>query len=217
MKMYILMEYITTTITSIDGGITMKSPFSRRRCLKCFGAGAALIFSRSGESSAQAAAQKLAIDRSHVSWGDRPMYLRAYHPPYVVTYYGARNERKTVKWDPIIARVEHEPDLMIRIIEAFDDACAGCEKLKPDPLGSVWGVGYTCSSAQNPDTVASVTRTNRRILGELGLYFGSEIKFRDIVPLLEKNVPVLYDGIGGPDNQEMYEKGLRDLKIKYGL
>ena len=195
----------------------MNHPVSRRICMKGIGAGTALVLSQTAGGLARAETQKLAIDRSNVVLGGRPMYLRAYHPPYLVTYYGARNERKTVKWDPLVARVENEPDLVICIIEAYDDACVGCAHLTPDPLGSVWGAGYTCSSAQNPDTVASVTLTNRRILGELGLYFGSEIKFRDIVPLLEKNVPVLYDGIGGSDNQEMYEKGLRDLKAKYGL
>jgi hypothetical protein len=64
-----------------------------------------------------------------------------------------------------------------------------------------------------------VTRTNTRILGELGLFFGAEIRLRDLVPLLRKSVPVLYDGIGGPgpENQAAYEKGLRDLADKYGI
>ena len=66
---------------------------------------------------------------------------------------------------------------------------------------------------------AMVTRTNKRILNDLGLFFGDEILMRDLVLLLEKNVPVLYEGIGGesPKNQEYYEKGLHYLKVKYGL
>ena len=172
--------------------------------------------------AASAAAQekqekKLAVDCTGVVWGDRPMYLRPYHPPYVVTYYGMRAERHTVKWDPLLARIENERDLKIHFVESFDDACAGCAKLTPERLGSLWGVGHTCDSAKNPETIAMVIRVNRRILGELGLDFGSEILFRDIVLLLAKNVPTLYDGIGGSDNQAMYEKGLADLKKKYGI
>ncbi len=158
---------------------------------------------------------KLAVDRAGVVWGDRPMYLRPYHPPYVVTYYGARADRHTIKWDPLLARIENERDLKIRIVESYDDACAGCSGLVPDRLGSVWGVGHSCGSSKNPETVAMVTRVNRRILDELGLDFGSEILFRDIIPLLAKRVPTLYEGIGGPENQKMYDKGLTDLKKKY--
>ena len=40
---------------------------------------------------------------------------------------------------------------------------------------------------------------------------------RDLVPILEENVPVLYEHIGGAANQEFYEKGLKDLKAKYGI
>jgi hypothetical protein len=195
----------------------MKDIIKRRRFIAAAGAGAVCACRVAAGYGVEKAETKLALDRTGVVWGDRPMYLRPYHPPYVVYYYGARNERKTVKWDPLITRVENEPNLKIRIVESFDDACAGCAGLTPDRLGSVWGVGHTCSSAKNPETVAMVTRTNRRILNELGLDFGSEILFRDIVPLLAKNVPVLYEGIGGPDNQALYVKGLKDLKEKYRL
>ena len=147
------------------------------------------------------------------------MFLRPYHPPYIVAYYGRREGLKSAKWSPLIYRVENETDLRIRIVEAFDDACAGCPKLEVDPMGSVWGVGHSCSSAEDPAMVDMVTRTNTRILGELGLLFGAEIQLRDLVPLLRKNVPALYDGIGGPgpENQAAYEKGLRDLADKYGI
>ena len=147
------------------------------------------------------------------------MFLRPYHPPYIVTYYGRRKGLSSAKWSPLISRVETEPGLKVRIVEAFDDACAGCTNLEADPMGSVWGVGHTCSSAQDPAMVEMVTRTNKRILGELGLFFGAELKLRDLVPLLRKKVPLLYEGIGGPDpaSQANYEKGLRDLTEKYGL
>jgi hypothetical protein len=151
------------------------------------------------------------------------MYLRAYHPPYVVYYYAAirdgavKSEGSLAKWKPLYDRVENEPDLMIRIVECYDDACAGCSNLTPDPTGSAWGVGYSCTTIKNAEAVRAVTLACRRILGELGLYYGSEIKMRDIVPLLAENVPVLYEYIGGEANQAYYEKGLDYLRKKYGL
>jgi hypothetical protein len=161
--------------------------------------------------------QKPLLDRSGAKWGDRPMFLRPYHPPYVVTYYGRREGLKSAKWSPLIARLESEPGLKVRFVESFDDACAGCPYLRAEPMGSVWGVGHSCKSAADPAMVALVTRTNRRILGELGLAFGDEIKLRDLIPLLRKNVPLLYEGIGDAAGQPAYEKGLRDLAVKYGL
>ena len=163
----------------------------------------------------------MAIDRTNVVWGDRPMYLRAYHPPYLVYYYGAMYDKKVtnqaslIKWRSLVQRVENEPDLKIRIVEAYDDACAGCQKLVPDPMGSVWGVGYSCTSFKKTEVVHDVTMTSRRILGELDLHYGSEILMRELVFRLEKNVPVLYNYIGGTSNQEFYEKGLKYLKQKY--
>lgn len=195
----------------------MKKTCSRRSVIASAGIGVlGAGFSAAGYTQ-EKKESGLVVDRTGVVWSDRPMYLRPYHPPYVVAYYGARNERKTVKWDPLLARIENEQNLKIRIIESYDDACAGCTALRPERLGSVWGIAHTCTSAQKPETVIQVTKTNRRILNELGLDFGSEILFRDLVPLLARNVPVLYEGIGGPDNQALYEKGLRDLKKKYGV
>lgn len=161
--------------------------------------------------------QKLALDRSDAKWGNRPMFLRPYHPPYIVAYYGRREGLNSYKWSPLISRVEKEPGLKIRIVESFDDACAGCPKLRTDPMGSVWGVGQTCSTAEDPAQVEMVTRTNKRILEELGLFFGDEILLRYLVPLLQKRVPLLYEGIGGPESQQAYDKGIRDFIAKYGL
>jgi hypothetical protein len=178
------------------------------------GTGALWATSAAGQESKET---KLAVDRSGVVWGDRPMFLRPYHPPYLVTYYGMRAERHTIKWDPLLARIENERDLKIHIVECYDDACAGCAGLTTDKMGSLWGVGHSCGSSKNPETVAMVIRVNRRILGELDLDFGSEILFRDLVPLLARKVPVLYEGIGDAANQKIYEKGLADLKRKYGV
>ena len=195
----------------------MTTDLTRRQILRASGWGALAFLAGRAFSAGQASPQKLLIDRSGAKWGDRPMFLRPYHPPYVVAYYGRRAGLKSAKWGPLISRLESEPDLKIRIIEAFDDACAGCPKLEPDPMGSAWGVGHSCRSAKDPAMLDMVTRTNKRILGELGLFFGAEIKLRDLVPLLRKNVPFLYEGIGGPEGQADYEKGLRDLGEKYGL
>lgn len=197
----------------------MKTTLSRRELLIGSGCGLLSLALTNVFSLGQAAPKKLLIDRSGAEWGDRPMFLRPYHPPYIVAYYGRREGLKSAKWSPLISRVENEKDLRIRIVEAFDDACAGCPKLEADPMGSVWGVGHSCSSAKDPAMVDMVTRTNTRILGELGLLFGAEIQLRDLVSLLRKTVPLLYDGIGGPgpENQAAYEKGLRDLAEKYGI
>ena len=195
----------------------MKEIISRRRLLITSGCGILGLFIERAVALSRPGSQKLALDRSDVNWGKRPMFLRPYHPPYVVAYYGRREGLNSGKWSPLISRVEKEPDLKIRIMEAFDDACAGCPKLRSDPMGSVWGVGQTCSSAEDPAMVEMVTQTNRRILGELGLFFGDEILLKDLVPLLQKKVPLLYDGIGGKESQEAYEKGLLDLSRKNGL
>ncbi|MFC1607663.1 hypothetical protein ACFL47_06785 [Candidatus Latescibacterota bacterium] len=203
----------------------MKPKTSRRDHLKIVGASAAAMVSDT-VTPATAIAQvnpDLAIDRSGAAWGNRPMYLRAYHPTYVVYYYAAlrdgavKSRASIVKWKPLTDRVENEPGLTVRIIEAYDDACAGCANLKPDPMGSAWGVGYSCTTIKKPESLKAVTLACRRILGDMGLYYGSEIKMRDLVAGLTENVPVLYEHIGGENNQVLYEKGLNYLKEKYGL
>ena len=198
----------------------MRNFLRRRSFMKVLGGGVAMATTGSTTHLASGA-PKIAIDRSGVTWGNRPMYLRPYHPTYLVCYYARRFEKKdiasSVKWDPLVARVENEPDLKIHIVECFDDACAGCRKLCPDPLGCMWGVGYTCTSANKPETVANVVDGNKRILSELGLFFGTQIMMKHLVPVLEKKIPVLYDIAGGTNNQAHYEKGLNDLKLKYGL
>ena len=198
----------------------MKNLVSRRSFIEAVGGGVVLLATGSA-TSLSAEPPNLAIDRSVVNWGTRPMYLRPYHPTYLVCYYARRFEKKdpasSRKWDSLVARVENEPDLKIHLVECFDDACAGCKKLKADPLGCLWGVGYTCTSVKKPDTVAMVIEGNKRILSELDLFFGSQILMKDLVVLLEEKIPVLYDIIGGAQNQANYEKGLDELKRKYGL
>ncbi len=208
----------------MGGQQAMDETISRRKGLAKLGIGSALALGLSGEQPAGAQdAPKLAVDRKNPVWGSRPMYLRAYHPPYVVYYYAAirdglvKSAAGIRKWQRIYDRVEKEPNLMVRIVESYDDACAGCGNLTYDVMGSAWGVSHTCKSMRKPEVLHAVTLASRRILGELGLYYGSEIAMRDLVPLLAANVPVLYEYTGGPDNQELYDKGLGYLKKKYGL
>ena len=200
-----------------EGSRKMKEVPSRRRFLMASGFGSIAVLAERAFGQSPPASGKPAVDRSNARWGNRPMFLRPYHPPYVVAYYGKREGLKSAKWSPLISRVETEPGLKVRIVESFDDACAGCSYLEAEPMGSVWGVGHSCSSAKDPAMVDMVTRTNERILGELGMSFGDEMPMRDLVALLQKKVPVLYEGIGGEANQKDYEKGLGDLVRKYGL
>jgi hypothetical protein len=203
----------------------MEETISRRRGLIQMGFGSAFALGLSQTDFVAAQGEpKLAVNRTNIVWGNRPMYLRAYHPPYVVYYYAAirdgavKNAASLRKWKPLFDRIENEPGLVIRIVEAYDDACAGCTNLKYDDMGSAWGVSHTCTSMQKPEVLHAVTLTSRRILGDMGLYYGSEITMRDLVQLLAINVPVLYDQYtGGPANQELYNKGLGYLKKKYGL
>jgi hypothetical protein len=202
----------------------MDEIISRRKGLALLGIGSAFALGLSqGKSAAAQGEPKLAVDRPNAVWGNRPMYLRAYHPPYLVYYYAAirdgtvKSAASLRKWQSLFDRVEREPDLVIRIVEAYDDACAGCAFLKYDVMGSAWGVSHSCMSMQKPEVLRAVTLASRRILGEMGLYYGSEIALRDLVPLLAANVPILYEYTGGPANQELYNKGLGYLKKKYGL
>jgi hypothetical protein len=198
----------------------MRNPLSRRLFIKAVGG--CLAVSAAGSAANQTTSSaKPAVDRSAVKWGNRPMYLRPYHPTYLVCYYARRAEKldtaSSNKWGPLVARVENEPDLKIYIVDCFDDACAGCAKLCSDPLGCMWGVAHSCPSAQDPDMVSKVVEGNKKILSQLNLFIGSQILLKDLVVLLEKNVPVLYEIIGGRGNQAHYEKGICDLKQKYGL
>ena len=202
----------------------MDDTISRREGLARIGIGSALAIGLSqGTAAAAQGEPKLAVDRPNAAWGNRLMYLRAYHPPYLVYYYAAirdgavKSPASLRKWQSLYDRVEKEPGLRIRIVEAYDDACAGCANLKYDVMGSAWGVSHTCMSMQKPEVLRAVTLASRRILGEMGLYYGSEIALRDLVPLLAANVPILYEYTGGPDNQEFYTRGLGYLKKKYGF
>ena len=161
------------------------------------------------------------IDRSAARWVGRPMFLRPYHLTYVVLYYGQRENKWSLesetKWRTLVNRMDTEPDLLIQVVECFDDACAGCKYLAKDEMGSVWGVGYTCRSAQKPEMVKDVVTANRYVLQRVGLSAGETILLKDLAPILKAKVPKLeLKLIGGMRCQERYEKGLADLAKKYG-
>ncbi len=145
------------------------------------------------------------IDRSAARWAGRPMFLRPYHLTYLVLYYGQRGNRwaseAETKWRALINRLNTEADLLIQVVECFDDACAECRYLVRDEMGSVWGVGHTCRSAQRPDVVKDVVKANRYVLTRVGLAAGETILLKDLIPILRHKIPRLeLDLIGGMRN-----------------
>ena len=143
--------------------------------------------------------------------------LRPYHPTYVVAHYGGsvpEGSRARGAFEEIQRKLRENPvhEIEIEIVQEHDDACAGCKFRKEAEGGSVWGERHTCTSAEDPEIVAAVNRTNDKVFGLLGLRYGSVIKLPELVRLLAERIPVLDDGmLGGMALQEAYEKGLRAL------
>lgn len=197
----------------------MKPCLSRRTCLAALGTGAVATVALPAASQSRTDAS-LHEQRTGIDWGGRPMYLRPYHPSYLVTYYGMRREGEelradsVVKWGPLLDRIDAEPELTVMLIQAYDDACAGCASLVPEPAGHPWGVGYSCHASL--EKVRAVHGYNRRILGDLGFEYGDEVPMRELARMLAERVPRLYQGIGNEKNQGFYEMGLRHLAVMYG-
>jgi hypothetical protein len=115
-------------------------------------------------------------------------------------------------FDFVLDILKKYPDTNIKLVHCFDDICLRCVKRRPDTKGSVWGKDSSCTSSDNPEVVKGVHESNDRTLAILGLHYGSVIKWMDLVKLLREKIPVLNDKwIGGLENQERYEKGLRML------
>lgn len=141
--------------------------------------------------------------------------LRPYHPTYVVGFFGlggmdeGHNRRG---FNYVLEAIRANPDIEVEFVESYDDICARCDRLVEDADGSVWGERHTCSSAQSPGVVESVTKANGQVLETLGLRLGSVIPLRDLVALLRERLPDIgksgIDQIGGPAFQEKYAKGL---------
>ena len=202
----------------------MNDTISRRAFVRTAAIGVGVACGAAGfiAKGASAATNEPAFGLGDVKWNGRPMFLRPYHLTYIVLYYGKRDknwgQKSEFKWRSAINRMDNEPDLKIQVVECFDDLCAGCEYLKKDDMGSVWGLGYTCRSAQKPEMVSDVVKTNKYVLSRVGLAAGETISLKELVPLLKKAIPRLeLDLLGSMKNQDLYEKGLADLSRKFGL
>lgn len=138
--------------------------------------------------------------------------LRPYHPTYVVGYFGLGGRPDGFNRDgfnEVLGKIRSDPEIEVDLVEEYDDICLKCERRVEDEKGSVWGPRHSCPSSDDQEIVRAVDAANRRVLGELGLEFGSVVKLRDLVALLRERIPVLDDDmIGGAGFQERYEKGL---------
>jgi len=150
--------------------------------------------------------------------------LRPYHPTYVVGWFGAGGMAEGFTKDGInyvVEAIERDPELEIELVESYDDVCVRCTRRVESPAGSVWGESHTCPSAEDPQVVGAVQKTNRVVLQRLGLTFGAIISLRDLVSLLRERVPDLgepgLEEAGGACFQERYERGLEELSRLYQL
>ncbi|MCD4825109.1 MAG: DUF1284 domain-containing protein [Phycisphaerae bacterium] len=145
--------------------------------------------------------------------------LRPYHPTYVIGFYGAGGMEEgfnRIGFNEVVGKIQDNPNIEVELVEQFDDICVKCERLVEDENGSIWGKQHTCPSAQSDEIVGKVTATNKRILQDLGLQFGSVIKLRDLVKLLSEKLPTLDDEmLGAPEFQEKYAKGLAALSQQW--
>ena len=143
--------------------------------------------------------------------------LRPYHPTYVIAHYGSsvpEGSRARGTFEEIQRKLRENPlhEIEIELVQEHDDACAGCKFRREAEGGSVWGERHTCVSAEDPQVVAAVNRTNEKVFRLLGLGYGSVIRLPELVRLLADRIPVLDDGmLGGMSFQEAYQKGLEAL------
>ena len=56
-----------------------------------------------------------------------------------------------------------------------------------------------------------VKEANKEVLSSLGLDFGSVIRLKDLVKLMSEKMPILKHKDTGPEYQDFYEKGLKEL------
>jgi hypothetical protein len=140
--------------------------------------------------------------------------LRAYHPTYMVCYFGCQDiaspDHNKEGFESVYNKLRKNPETTIELIEEFDDICLGCKKLKPDSQGSVWGDQHSCTSSANERVVATVKASSQRILKILDLDYGSRKSWKDLVELLNERLPELGDTALG--DQVNYEKGLEIIK-----
>jgi hypothetical protein len=137
--------------------------------------------------------------------------LRPYHPTFVVAYFGMGGKTEGYNKDgfnDIINKIRRNHDIKVELVEEHDDICKKCDKLVENEKGSIWGKRHTCSSAQDESIVNEVNEVNELVFRATGLQFGSVVKMRELVKLLQKNIPILDNIKQGTKYQESYEKGL---------
>jgi hypothetical protein len=139
--------------------------------------------------------------------------LRPYHPTGVVAIIGGGKmtgfNNRGVEY--VIARIMSAPDLDVEIVREYDDICKRCDRRVEDERGSVWGERHTCPSAQDEKMIEKVNADNHKFLSATGLAFGSVIKMRDLVKLLQEKIPPSERG----GSEGHYGNGLSKLSAMY--
>jgi hypothetical protein len=143
--------------------------------------------------------------------------LRPYHPTYIVANFGAGGAPETSRarkgFDGVNDKIKANPCAAeIEIVQCHDDVCEGCTRIFEQESGSVWGERKSCSSAEDPEIVASVNRINARMLKLFGLNFGDRIMLVELAEILSRKLPDIDDDLlGGTQRNEDYHKGLGKL------
>ena len=111
-------------------------------------------------------------------FSDSMIRLRPDHLLYLIAIMGSANSGRYVngrEWAPlrkIIAKAFLDPELEVRVVPTFDDACVGC-KLKKDP-----------------NHVKQLIWEDKKTLDKVGFKFGKVVKFWDAVTVMKKKIDV---------------------------
>ncbi len=145
--------------------------------------------------------------------------LRPYHPGYLLAYLAlgeAGQPRPAMQYGLELMR-SVQPDTEVELVQEYDDICLHCEKLEPDPKGSVWGPGHTCSSSRDPEVVASVHRENDDVLRALDCSYGTVFAAETLFTILAQRLPELthLPMQGSATIQDNYRVGLKALRTQW--
>lgn len=111
---------------------------------------------------------------------DSMIRLRPDHLLYLIAIMGSKNNGHYIigrEWRPlrkIIAEAFLNPELEIRIVPTFDDACIGCNLKK------------------NTNHVKQLTWEDKETLDKAGFKFGDIIKFWDAIKAIKKKIDLKY-------------------------
>ena len=147
------------------------------------------------------------------------MTLRPYHPGYLLAYLALGEEgnpRPAMQYGLSLLR-SCRPDTEVELVQEYDDVCLHCERLETDPLGSVWGPGYSCPSSRDPKVVAEVHRENDDILEALGCTYGAVFRAEALFALCADRLPGLahLPMQGSAVIQENHHAGLQRLRKQW--